>query len=39
VDTIGDLIDRGRMIHENRNKPKRVRLDGGVMTSRSAMYQ
>ena len=20
VDTIGDLIDRGRMIHENRNK-------------------
>ena len=33
------LIDRGSEIHENRNKPKRVRLNGGVMTSHSAMNQ
>lgn len=33
------LIGRGRQIHNIRNKPKRVRLDGGVMTSRSAMDQ
>jgi len=33
------LIDRGSEIHEERNKPKPIRLDGGVMTSRSAMDQ